>query len=60
MTTTELRKSGIDIVGDIPWGTHFCHFCETKGYLLEHVIPFYKIGLEDNEFWVRMRKTLIC
>src|SRR5437870_1982313 len=28
--TTEMRKSGIDVVGDIPWGTHFCLFYETK------------------------------
>ena len=28
--TTELRKTNISVVGDIPWGTHFCHFYETK------------------------------
>lgn len=28
--TTEMRKSGIDVVGDMPWGTHFCLFYEPK------------------------------
>ena len=30
MMTTEMRKSGIDVVGDMPWGTHICLFYETK------------------------------
>ena len=25
-----LRRSGIGAVGDIPWGTHFCHFYRKK------------------------------
>jgi hypothetical protein len=28
--TCELRKTGVDVVGDIPWGTHFCLFYDTK------------------------------
>lgn len=24
--TSELRKTGVDVVGDMPWGTHFCLF----------------------------------
>ena len=31
----ELRKTGIDFIGDVPWGTHFCHFYETKDDLLD-------------------------
>ena len=50
--TTELRKTGIDFIGDIPWGTHLCHFYETKDDLLDILIPYFKSGLEDNEFWV--------
>jgi signal transduction histidine kinase len=51
---TEMRKSGIDVVGDMPWGTHFCLFYETKEDLLETVIPYCKSGLESQEFclWV--------
>ena len=50
----ELRKTGISVVGDIPWGTHFCFFYETKQDLLEVEVPYFKAGLENNEFclWV--------
>jgi hypothetical protein len=27
---SELRKTGISVVGDVNLGTHFCHFNETK------------------------------
>src|SRR5258708_1736339 len=49
-----LRKTGISAVGDMPWGTHFCHFYETKQDLLEILAPYFKAGLENNEFclWV--------
>ncbi|MET0753540.1 MAG: MEDS domain-containing protein, partial [Pyrinomonadaceae bacterium] len=45
---------GIDIVGDVHWGTHFCHFYETKKDLLDLLIPYFKTGLENNELciWV--------
>ena len=49
-----LRKSGIDIIGDIPWGTHFCQFYQTKEDLMDILVPYFKAGLENNEFcmWV--------
>lgn len=49
-----LRKTGIDIVGDVPWGTHFCQFYETKQDLLDVLVPYFKAGLENNELciWV--------
>ncbi len=46
MAATELRKTGISVVGDIPWGTHFCHFYETEAGLLDILIPYLKMGLE--------------
>src|SRR4051812_29151942 len=51
---TELRKSGIEVLSDIPWGSHICQFYETKKDLLELLIPFFTAGLENNEFclWV--------
>jgi PAS domain S-box-containing protein len=45
-----LRKSGIDIIGDVPWGTHFCHFYQTKKDLVDVLVPYFKAGLENNEF----------
>jgi len=52
--TTALRNTGIEPVGEMPWGTHFCHFYETRDDLLETLLPFFKAGLESNEFcaWV--------
>ena len=49
-----LRKSGIDIVGDVPWGTHFCQFYQTKEDLMDILVPYFKEGLENNEFclWI--------
>src|SRR5438552_5282852 len=51
---TEMRKTGVDVVGDIPWGTHFCLFYETGADLLETVVSYCKTGLENQEFclWV--------
>jgi signal transduction histidine kinase len=53
-TATELRKTGVDVVGDMPWGTHFCLFYDTKAALLETVVPYCRAGLETGEFclWV--------
>ena len=52
--STELRKTGIGVVGDVPWGTHFFFFYETSADLVETLVPYFKAGLEDNELciWV--------
>lgn len=52
--TSELRTTGIEVVGDMPWGTHFCLFYDTKSDLLETLAPYCKAGLENGEFclWV--------
>lgn len=49
-----LIKSGIDIIGEVPWGTHFCQFYQTKQDLIEILVPYFKAGLENNEFcmWI--------
>jgi signal transduction histidine kinase len=49
---THARKSGIDVLGDTPWGTHFCVFYETKQDLLDTLVPYFKAGLEAHEFCV--------
>jgi hypothetical protein len=44
----------MDIIGDVPWGTHFCQFYETKEDLIDMLVPYFKAGLENNEFcmWI--------
>src|SRR5688572_25529638 len=48
--TQEMRKSGIDVLGDIPWGTHFCHFYQTKKDFVDLLTAYFKAGLENNEY----------
>src|SRR6266481_1670551 len=50
----EMRKTGVEVVGDMPWGTHFCLFYETRADLLETLVSYCKAGLENQEFclWV--------
>jgi signal transduction histidine kinase len=52
--SSQLRDSGIGFVGEIPWGTHFCHFYETQNDLIDILVPFFRAGLENNEccIWV--------
>src|SRR3979411_880782 len=45
----QLRKTGIGVVGDVPWGTHFFMFYETKEDLLDTLVPYFKAGLETGE-----------
>jgi signal transduction histidine kinase len=55
MTTTEIRKSGIDVVGDmVAWGAHFCLFYETKEDLLDTLTSYCRSGLERGEYclWI--------
>jgi signal transduction histidine kinase len=50
----QLRQTGIGVVGDVPWGTHFFLFHETKEDLLDTLVPYFKAGLESRELciWV--------
>ena len=54
ITKQQNRKTGINILGDVPWGTHFCLFYKHKGDLIDILVPYFKAGLENNEFcmWV--------
>jgi hypothetical protein len=49
-----IRRSGIDIIEDVPWGTQFYQFYQSKEDLLDILIPYFKARLENNEFcmWV--------
>lgn len=48
------RKTGLDFLGDLPWGTHLCQFYHQKEDLLECLVPFFRTGLEGNEYclWI--------
>src|ERR1700731_725202 len=48
--STTLRRTGVNVLGDVPWGSHICMFYESKDDLLDTVVPYFKSGLESNEF----------
>ncbi len=49
-----LRKFGIALIGDVPWGTHLCQFYDSKQDLIDILVPYFAEGLNSNEFcmWV--------
>ncbi len=49
-----MRETGLDILGKVPWGTHFCQFYKNKEDLIEILVPYFKAGLKNNEFcmWI--------
>jgi len=52
MKSASKRDSGITFLGDLPWGSHFCQFYQTKKDLLDILVPYFKAGLQNNEFCV--------
>ena len=58
LSSKEAKQSGkrtkADISWDIPWGTHICLFYKTKKDLIDILVPYFKTGLQNNEFcmWV--------
>jgi PAS domain S-box-containing protein len=53
-TDDAARWTGIAAVGHLPWGTHFCHFYQDRADLLDIIVPYFRAGLEGDEFclWV--------
>lgn len=47
--TQERRRTGIEVLGDVPWGTHICQFYKSKKDLIDILVPYFKAGLEDHE-----------
>ena len=49
-----IRETAINVLGDVPWGTHFCLFYKTKEDLFDILVPYFKAGLRNNELcmWV--------
>ncbi len=53
------RSSGIDIIGDIPWGTHIGQLYSSKADFFNVGAPYMAAGLEDNELciWIYAQST---
>ena len=52
--TERISKTVLNIINQSPWGAHICQFYQTKEDLIEVLVPYFKAGLENNEFcmWV--------
>jgi DNA-binding CsgD family transcriptional regulator len=52
--TVQLRRTGVAVLDQIPWGAHICLFYETTQDLLDANVAYFKSGLKDNEYclWV--------
>lgn len=54
MMKEQMRQTGIEVIGRVPWGTHLCQFYQSEQDLEDILIPYFKQGLADNEFcmWI--------
>ena len=55
-----LRDTGIRVLGRVPWGTHFCQFYRTRRDLLDILVPYFKAGLDNNEFCMWVCSDPLC
>jgi len=46
--------SGVQFIGALSWGTHVCQFYDWSDDLADFLIPYFKAGLDNNEYcrWV--------
>ncbi len=49
-----LRESGLRVMGEMAWGTHFCQFYQDQQDLVDILVPYLRAGLASNErcMWV--------
>jgi signal transduction histidine kinase len=49
-----LRPSGIDSLGEVPWGTHLCQFYRTRKDQLDLLCDWFQAGLKNGEscLWI--------
>jgi C4-dicarboxylate-specific signal transduction histidine kinase len=61
-TALETRQTGIDVLGYVPWGTHFCLFYDTTEDLLDLLTSYCKAGLDSDEYclWVAAEPLTIA
>jgi signal transduction histidine kinase len=56
---TGTRKSGLPAMGPIEWGTHLCHFYESRSELLSVTAQFLHAGVENGEMGVWVAPALL-
>lgn len=48
----DLRPTGIEPIGSLPWGSHICMFYETEEDLVDANVEYLRAGLRGNEYCV--------
>lgn len=51
---SDLKDSGLKLVGAVSWGFHLCLFYRSQEDLLEILLPYIKAGLKENDqvIWI--------
>lgn len=52
MSQEEMRKTGINVIGNVSSGTHLCQFYQSKKDLLNIFLPYFKAELGDSQFYM--------
>ena len=54
MKNTNSRELGLEVITEVPWGTHLCFFYDSIDDYFDIIKPYFKTGLENNEFcsWI--------
>ena len=53
------RRPGLAVLGDMPWGSHCCHFFLTRKDLVETLVPFFMAG-RARMAWRVFRANKTC
>ena len=51
MVQQQLRRTGIDLLGDMSWGAHVSLFYETRQDLIDANSDYFGAALEDGDAW---------
>lgn len=55
----EMRRSGVDCLGDLPWGSHVCQLYRSSADLLEVLVPYFREGLLSNEYCIWITSDIL-
>ena len=53
----EQANTGLDVLGSVSWGTHFCQVYQNTQDLLDILVPYLRAGLKNNEYCIWIAKS---
>ncbi len=59
--TRTVPKKAVELIVNLPWGSHSCNFYKARTDLLDILTPYFKAGLRDHEFclWVTSKPLAV-